>query len=116
MPRLDRELLRLPLLVKKKYQRVADLVTTYGDGILVSLFGPGPHPWELIVGLAQNADRSELRQSARLVVGIRNAFSPKIDKAMWQAICETQEQVNEAQAMEESVLEVDSAATNASLG
>jgi len=51
-----------------------------------------------------------------VVVGVRNAFSPKLDKAMWQAICETQEQVNEAVAIEQSVLDADSAVNNASMG
>jgi hypothetical protein len=97
-------------LVKKKYQRVADRVGTYGIGYLDSLYGPGPHPFELVFALELLADRIELRNAARVIVGIRNAISTKIDKTIWEAICDTPEQVNEARAVEESVLEASKAA------
>lgn len=106
MPRIDRAFLRFSRRVKKKYQRIADLVNTYGIGILDDIYGPGTaRPWELVVGLAQNADRSELRQSHRVVIGIRGAFSTKLDKKMWEAICDTPEEVNEAIAEEQSILD-----------
>ena len=43
-------------------------------------------------------------------MGIRNAFAAKIDKAVWEAICTSKEQVNEAVAVEESVIEASTAA------
>lgn len=99
-----------PRLVKKKYQRVADRVGTYGIGYIDSLYGPGPHPFELTFALDLLADRIELRHAARVIVGIRNAVSTKLEKQVWEAICDTPEQVNEARAMEESVLEAAKAA------
>ena len=109
----DRIVLRFPVRAKKKYEWVADLINTYDSGILDDIYGTGPRPWELIVGLSQNASRAELRQAHRVVVGIRSALSPKLERPMWEAICDSPEQVNEAMAIEQSVL--DAAAAGSAL-
>lgn len=104
MPRSVPGVLRFLGLAKKKYRPLADLICTYGIGIVDSSLGPGPHPYEITVGLWQNAERSELRQAARTLFAIRQAFAEKQSRAFWEAICDSPEQANEAMAIEEAAV------------
>lgn len=97
-PRLPAGVDGLLRTTQKKTQPWADLISTYGLGIL-DFPGAPRRTYELLLGIYSCLERVEIRRSYRVTRGISSATAPVLDLSVFRALFDTEQEATARHAI-----------------